>query len=1421
MASYTVAELASPPDLTQISASPTSSGGCDGSISFVALGGAPPFAVVVTVFPGDEVVYAAADVYGSHSLSSLCSGTYRIEVANADGCASSFVQEIAGCPEISLSEGSLCPRVFHPTDCGLSDGSFRFISCGTYGGVEPYSYSWSNGVQSLDNYGLPSGTYTLTVTDAVGCSAVYEYVLSNQSEPQLTPGLVYPSCAGQDNGYIYIVAASGSGGGFDFAWSNGASTMSDYESELTGLAAGEYCVTVTALSNPDCPAVRCFTIENQMGDQPLTIAGSITKTCPEMANGAVYTYVSGGIEPYSYLWSHQSGINPSLTGLAAGSYCLTVTDHCGEEAVSCFEVEEDQSRAFDLDIAAIGHATSAAAADGFIALAASPAGSYSFSWSSNASGSAIQNLPPGDYAVTVHSANGCSISRSYSIINCEDSKGFTAAVMGGYALDPAADIQFQAYWKEEGEEAFAASIPSNVSIRWESLSGAVLGYGPYLTLSHDFPGSFIRAVISDGCKEQSIQRAILRCDSDHLLHQAFVFAQEPPCRGFSDGSIMIQIPNSTGQEITVSLNGAELPIPQQSSQLSGLIAIGGLSKGHYGLNVSIGECDYIFSFYLGERMPEAEFWKLENDVCFYNESCDGMVFDGENAFQEHAVLHWAQSKAHPKCTTPQLCRWEEKGVKTFERKWARAYQYQKMLLAAHSAEYPPNYVANLYSQFLGMNISACRRVRYCKMNLMFVGQAPGVPGVNDNPTAIQPIEGSPCERVFCTLGSFLACGGNQDEVFGGLDNSLLNNCNPAGVNVYHLYTQHDWAMDNLPGYAGSDVMDFILANGERPEAKCGHVVFCRRNNGYTYISDNLSFVECFREVTDCINNSVEVIGVTCEPAPNGIGYLCYANNVNPNRCSPPLIIPPPSPIPLQESAFTGAMPQYIIDTIQHEELAGFGFAQSEEAVNPKGLLKTGSGYRYYNYMLNQGQVAKADFSPATHFIEDWDTERVLYSEFAAGYNTIRLVLEDSAQIWEKVLQATDTLQVLHLSMSGDEILVGGIVSGELRLEGDPVGIALPPSCFILRLSAQGSLLGSKFISRMALEKGVAFSEQKGREVLLFGAYQDGSLFLDGASLDMGAPEGLFVLKYGADDEAAIVADIIGGAEMDILSISASQDLGSPDYALAVCGSGELWLGGQQVCSGQDSLFILSLSSMGHINWIQAMASEHLDCGKFAIAYGDEKVYLGLTYRDSATILGQSFYSTGGSDILLAAVAADGALDWHETYGTTEDENVSCLLYNQGTLFFGGEFSGSVGQKVIGAYEFNNLVPAIQRAYISYALPEAGGAELYARASTLPSQHGRSEAERQGGAKSASFEDIKIEAFPNPAGETLYVRIHGGAASYKLAVVNAFGQEVAWAEASGTGVAVAIDMSRHPGGLYFVSAANEVGRIVGAVKVVRQ
>ncbi|MDV7395136.1 T9SS type A sorting domain-containing protein, partial [Arthrospira platensis SPKY1] len=89
------------------------------------------------------------------------------------------------------------------------------------------------------------------------------------------------------------------------------------------------------------------------------------------------------------------------------------------------------------------------------------------------------------------------------------------------------------------------------------------------------------------------------------------------------------------------------------------------------------------------------------------------------------------------------------------------------------------------------------------------------------------------------------------------------------------------------------------------------------------------------------------------------------------------------------------------------------------------------------------------------------------------------------------------------------------------------------------------------------------------------------------------------------------------------------------------------------------------------------------------------------------------------------------------------------------------------------------------------------------------------------AKSASFEDIKIEAFPNPAGETLYVRIHGGAASYKLAVVNAFGQEVAWAEASGTGVAVAIDMSRHPGGLYFVSAANEVGRIVGAVKVVRQ
>ena len=110
------------------------------------------------------------------------------------------------------------------------------------GGTGTLTYAWSNGSTTADLTGLGSGTYTVTVTDANGCTATFTTTLTEPNAIVISSVNTQPSCNtanGALTGAIDLTASGGTGS-LTYAWSSGQTTA-----DLTGLGSGSYTVTVT------------------------------------------------------------------------------------------------------------------------------------------------------------------------------------------------------------------------------------------------------------------------------------------------------------------------------------------------------------------------------------------------------------------------------------------------------------------------------------------------------------------------------------------------------------------------------------------------------------------------------------------------------------------------------------------------------------------------------------------------------------------------------------------------------------------------------------------------------------------------------------------------------------------------------------------------------------------------------------------------------------------------------------------------------------------------------------------------------------------------------------------------------------------------------------------------------------------------
>ncbi|MCC7301156.1 MAG: gliding motility-associated C-terminal domain-containing protein [Bacteroidia bacterium] len=302
----TVVTITEPPLLT-ITAANTGNvlcnGGNTGSAASTPSGGTAPYTYTWTPSGGN-----------SQNATGLTAGTYTVTVTDANGCTATATIVITEPPLLSVTSAG-----FAALCNGACNGQ---VVCIPAGGTQPFAILWTPGNATTASVnGLCAGTYTVLITDANGCT-VTDTAIVSQPAPITATTLADTSHCNQPDGSV-CVTPSGGTAPYTYNWNT---VPAQTGSCATGLTPGQYCVTITDANG--CTLTVCDNVPLALG-----VIGSITAssnaTCFGTCDGSATTNASGGIGPYTYLWSPTNQTTPTATGLCAGIHICTVTDASG------------------------------------------------------------------------------------------------------------------------------------------------------------------------------------------------------------------------------------------------------------------------------------------------------------------------------------------------------------------------------------------------------------------------------------------------------------------------------------------------------------------------------------------------------------------------------------------------------------------------------------------------------------------------------------------------------------------------------------------------------------------------------------------------------------------------------------------------------------------------------------------------------------------------------------------------------------------------------------------------------------------------------------------------------------------------------------------------------------------------------------
>jgi large repetitive protein len=405
-------------------------------------GGNPPFVYNWAVNP--------PTTSNASTITNLFAGNYVLKITETiSGCVSNNNFSIKSNPQIKIALNLSKPICF-----GDSTGNaIALVTGGT--GLNTYNYLWQNTGNLSAVYlnsatatpKLQADTFKLTVTDAKACFDDTMFIMKDPTKIDANLFIKSPLiCKGDSNAVVISKPSGGTGSKYNFSWTKNnifKQTKTNQKGDTLFSGFGKIVVTVT--DSVGCNIKDSVTVSDAAVISVLTSVISKAKCDSNKAVGSVKFTITGGLLPYSYVWTLVTGASPTknplpnmgnaiLVGtsvfiedsLGPGPYYLNITDANGCKVAPPIVVEPSSINSPKIDSIRTYNNTCFGFASGSAAIFLASGGTkpYSYTWldpfnafiqPANVATDSVAGLKSGKYKVVIIDSTGCSSLDTFSI----------------------------------------------------------------------------------------------------------------------------------------------------------------------------------------------------------------------------------------------------------------------------------------------------------------------------------------------------------------------------------------------------------------------------------------------------------------------------------------------------------------------------------------------------------------------------------------------------------------------------------------------------------------------------------------------------------------------------------------------------------------------------------------------------------------------------------------------------------------------------------------------------------------------------------------------------------------------------------------------------------------------------------------------